>query len=158
MVGDGQFLDTDPDDMANLTRPHVTPDEDLEEGDDVNGADREHDVKQDAEGSHDDGDDLDDCLPGWGDGGDFESRCELDETMTDARACALDKGNDVTHGNDNGNVSSDKTRRCMFETLTSDPLHNGIESVDNVAHSAVNEDGQRDERRDEGDIARSSGK
>jgi hypothetical protein len=29
MVGEGQFLDTDPEDMANITRPHATPDEDL---------------------------------------------------------------------------------------------------------------------------------
>ena len=102
----------------------------------------ELDVQRDAEGSYDDGDDLDDCLAGWGDGGVSESRCEVDETITDALSSALDKGNDVTHGNDNGSGSSDKSRRCMFETLTSDPLQNGIESIE-VAHSAVDEDGQR---------------
>ena len=64
MVGDSVFLDTNPDDIGLITRPNATPDEDLEADDDVHGADREVDVQQDAEGSDDDGDDLDDYLAG----------------------------------------------------------------------------------------------
>jgi hypothetical protein len=64
MAGESQFLDTDPDDMAHITMPHATPDEDLDAENDVNGDDRKLDVQQDAEGSDDDGDDLDDYLAG----------------------------------------------------------------------------------------------
>ena len=49
MMGKGQFLDTDPDDMANITWPHATPDEDLGGEDDVNGVDIELGVHEDAE-------------------------------------------------------------------------------------------------------------